>query len=275
MPIRSVIDNFINVLGLGPSSDKYEKYREILDNVPTSLLCSKLAKQRFRICFDRKKLIKSLQLKGAKENTLIMFLPNSGYDLWDRLRFCGSGITQTMFEGMLIHGDIQSKNKILPDLYTQDFLDLFEYLWERDGALRRLELDLLQIGRIYNRDKLIFSLSDDIINVIIDTETKLISVIGRDRSRVNQSESDLLTYSIGKSLVYKAKNDLSVSPDLCKQLKQWIKLDPTLGTTILITSIRSDFTYDTVILKERFINRIRSNKKLTGKFNDLVRAEKV
>ena len=80
----------------------------------------------------------------------------------------------------------------------------------------------------------------------------------------------LFIYSIGKSLVRKAKYDSSVPLSLYNHLKRWVRLDPLHSTVIMIESLNDDSSYDVDKLTQFFDTRIRSSKKLTKIFNSVV-----
>ncbi len=270
--MKSVISIFLNTLGLVPSNSNFAKFKEIIEDIPTSLLCSKLTKHLFGARSDRSRLIKSLKLDPKEEGYLIRLLPEYDDTIWNRLRFCGSGISQDMFENIAIHGDISSNHKLLPNKYTREFIDHFEYLWLRDKALRRIEWKLLQIGSLPNQKPLLFYIPEDTAKYILKEKTNLIDVIAIKCECWSPLNQNLFTITIGQALLWKAKEDPNISEKLYQSLERWLKLDPLHATVILGDSLGYDHKhkYDRIKLEERFEIRIRSSKKLTGKFNSLV-----
>ena len=236
--VRSLIDATLNILfGTRLPSPKILKLiQDKIHDIPKSRLADILIEYRLKGHGNRKTLMKHLRIKAE--------LPESR-GLWDDLVFCGSGITESMFDNVQLEGSYSYK--MLTDTYSKDFIELFDYLWKRDKAIRMLEWGFLRIGRLYNRDIIIFDLDDVMINII--KQGDIIDII--------EAGDEDMVYGIGKSLVYitrglKHYNDF----------KEWIKTDPIHSTVILATSLKEDGTFDTKKLNERYENRIKSNKKL-------------
>jgi hypothetical protein len=254
MEKQSLVDIYLNCLGLLPSNKKNQKLKDFLQGISTSRLASKLTKQRFRASTDPLKLI-----KHVVDIDIPLVQPHT---LWDKLRLCGSGICESMFTGIPIRGNYISNHKLLPDTYSEKFLGLFEYLWKRDKALCKLEWKMMGIGRLNSRNHLLYSLSNEIIDYILGDNPKLTQVMA-----MAMEISELQVHSLGLSLVYKAIIDPGISDELSKDIEIWFQLDPTHASLTLARSIDDTIEYDVDRLTERFETRIRSSKILTGKFN--------
>lgn len=262
MPVRSLVDSFLFTLGLLPSNDNFQKIIENLTHIPLSDLSSILLKYRFRGSENRDRLIEKLDKLDVDQETqnMIIYESTDGNNLWNRLRYCGSGITPSMFDNMPMDGNHRATYKILEgNTYTKNFLKRFEYLWVRDKALRQLEWGLLKIGNIYNRSKLIVKISDNTVEKLLKTNTTLIDIISL------ACDDELFLYSIGKSLVYKAKHDSNIENKTYKLFVKWLKLDPIHCTVILGNSLRESGTYSVPSLIDRFQTRVKSDKYLTKK----------
>lgn len=248
---QSLVDSLLFTLGLVPSNVKYQKIKSKLEHIPLSRLSSVLQKYSFRGSDNRIKIIKALKLDNDAHQMIVDNMDQTN-TIWDRLRYSGSLITENMFEN--IEGDYKSDYKMLTGYYSEDFLNRFEYLYERDKALRRLEWDLLKIGQIHHRAELLINNNDKLI--LSNDNMTLIDIIN---SSLNDNE--LLFRSIGKSLVYKVKYD-HVDHNLYKAIKTWLNIDPIHCTVILADSLMKSGEYNIHKLTDRFKTRIRSNHKL-------------
>ena len=95
------------------------------------------------------------------------------------------------------------------------------------------------------------------IITILSKNTNLIDVIS-----LNDKQ---LTYSIGKSLVYKSKHDSNINHSIYKLFKLWLDLDPIHCSVILGNSLKKSGEYNATKLLDRFKNRIRSDRLLSNK----------
>lgn len=261
--MRSLIDVLLFTLGLVPSNDKYDKIKSKLNHIPLSKISSVLQKQHSRASGDRYKLVGSLDLNRETEDLICAYM-NTSEGLWDKLKYCGSGINKSLFDDILVKGKYRSGRDILPKKYSKKFLDRFEYLWKRDKALRKLEWDFLKVGRIYNRDKIITSMSDKIVKTILNPKTTLIDIIELSN---NNDDNNKLLHSIGKCLVYKGKHDPNIDHKVYKLFRRWLERDQIHCIVILANSLKSSGNYSLPILMSRFKNRIKSNKKLSRYIN--------
>lgn len=236
--VRNLIAATLNILfgNRFPSPKILNLLKGKIHDIPTSKLGKILLDYRLRGHGDRKTLMNHLKIKAE--------LPESR-GLWDDLVFCGSGITESMFDNVQLDGSYS--HKMLTDTYSKDFIELFDYLWKRDKAIRILEWVFLRIGRLYNRDIIIFDLDDVMINII--KQGDIIDII--------ETGDEDMVYGIGKSLVYITRGIKHYN-----DFKEWIKTDPIHSTVILATSLKEDGTFDIKKLNERYENRIKSNKKL-------------
>ena len=239
MNILSSTDVTLNILGLSDNSSK-----NIINNISVPVLCNKLIKHHCGARVDRKRLIKSFHLTDEDQMRLSIKLSPDKDDLWSKLKYCGSTITQDMFYNVNMKGNKKSNHKLLTDTYSQEFIDLFEKLWANDKILRHIEWGLLRIGS-FNRPDLLFVDLPQNINNLIDLWS-----------------SNILNEEMGKSLLFKCKN-----MEIYDELRRWYKLDTSHCVIILAD------TYDSIIdefnetlLTERFTNRIKSVRHLTIKF---------
>lgn len=220
--MRSLIDALLITLELLPSNENYEEIKSNLENISLSVLSKIMIKSG-----NRYDLIEKLNLDRNIKELIWSELPESKNS-----------------DDILQYGNVDDK------------MELY------DRAIRKLEWKMLKIGTIYNRDEIITSMKKnrkkDIAKKILEKDTTLIDIISFS---VNQ-DFELLIYSIGKCLVYKAKHDSNIKHTEYKLFRKWLKLDPIHSVVILADSINSDGYYNSVKLLERFQNRIRSNKYL-------------
>ena len=237
---RSLIDSLLFALRLVPTNAKFRKLKQELQDIPLSKLSSILLNHRFSSFSDLNQLNKL-----ANSFDITIKIDN----IWDRLVVCGTLIDQKLFNNIDIIGPYQPTYKILQGYtYSQNFLTRFDFLWKRDKALRKLEWKLLKIGKIYNRDKIINTLSDNEIDIIANND--LIEII-----KLNNS---LLNASIAKSLLYKIKQDPQYH-NIYENIKTWYKLDELHCLVILADSLKESGIYSTILM-ERYETRIKSLK---------------
>jgi len=271
MVVRSLIDSLLFSLGLVPSNTNFEEIKKNIENIELSKISSILLKYRFRGSSDRHRLIEKLDKLGLNREIQdrIYSDMDSSDTLWDRLKYCGSGIEKFMFDNIPIEGSHYSTYKILTgNTYSKEFLKRFEYLWVRDKALRRLEWKLLKIGRLYNRTPIILYMPDDIVDKILDKKTDLIDVIAISCESWSLTNQNLFRYSIGKALIYRAKHDSNIHRNIYKLFRQWLDLDPVHCVVIMGNSLKKSGEYNSTKLLDRFHNRIKSDKHLGKKLND-------
>lgn len=237
--VRSLIDATVNIL-FGdrlPSPKVLKVLKNKIHNVPLSKLSSILLEYNLNGRGKRNNLLKQLNITAE--------LPESR-GLWDDLVFCGSGLTPSLFQNLdVIEGDYS--HKLLADTYSEEFIELFDYLWKRDKVLRQLEWGLLKIGRIYNRDVIIFDLDKERMDII---------KLGNLVDIIETSNGDLV-YGISKSLVYRTRGLKNYN-----NFKEWIRKDPIHASVILANSLDKDGKYDVKKLNARYDNRIKSHNKL-------------
>ena len=128
---------------------------------------------------------------------------------------------------------------------------LFKHECLSELALRRLEWKLIRVVHIYQRDDMISSIDNNMIDYILDENHDLIDIIN--------VLSDKTIYSIGRSLTYKLRDNREIY-DLCRKL---LDLDTKYTTLILADSLEKDGHYDMDKLKDRIDTRIKSSKDLT------------
>ena len=245
--MRSLIDIFLFALNISPTDKEYLEIKEKLNNISTSELSFLMYNQRVG------NLSEILDMDTDKNN-----------DLWSNLRSCGSGINKSHFKKIKIEGKHKSNNyyksrKMLGKhkKYDKKFLYKFEYFWIRDLALRKLEWNLLKIGRIYNREEIISKISDDTLDVILSDDCNLIDIL-----RVCCDE---LIHSIGKSLVYRLKY-VGYGRNIYTEYRKWLELDTKYCSVLMAQSFKEDGSFSDK-LTERFENRIKSKKSLTKKLS--------
>ena len=237
--VRGLVDTALNILfgDRFPDPKILKLLHDKINDISLLRLGNILLEYRLKSHGDRNKLMEQLRIKTE--------LPESR-GLWDDLVFCGSGLTESMFDNVnSIEGSYS--HKMLIDIYSSEFIELFDYLWKRDKVLRKLEWDLLKIGRLYNRDFIIFVLDNEMMDII--RKGDLIDII--------EGGNEDMVYGIGKSLVY-----MSRGIKYYNDFKKWLKSDSLHATVILSNSLNKDGKYDKKNLKERYENRIKSDKKL-------------
>ena len=250
---RSLVDSILFILGLVPSNTNFEEIKENINDIPLSKISSVLLNHHFQSSQNRDQLIK--KLVDETQDMIFSEIKDSD-DLWERLQYCGSGLSKKLFNNIKIDGTHRPTFKILKNsTYSKKFLKNFENLWKRDKALRRLEWKLLKIGRLYNRDKIILHMTEETTEHILKPDTNLIDVIS--------IEDEILTHSIGKALIYKAKHDPNIKHKIYKLFIKWLDLDPIHCVVILGNSLRKSGEYSSAKLLERFQTRIKSDKTLT------------
>jgi hypothetical protein len=250
----SLADVTLSILDLTDTKSK-----DIINGLDQIMLSDKLIKHRYNARTNRKHLIKSLNLKIEDEMYLTIKLPKNQEDLWSMLRYCGSGITQSMFSDIKIQGSIASNHKLLLEKYSLEFLERFEFLWKADKALRKIEWKLLRIGSFPQREDIINKLDIDKIDLISLRRTTLIDII----INVNAVISD-----VGKILLNKIKRDVS---GRAKDFEKWHKLDEYYFTIILADKYdNKDDGYNIESILDLFITRIKSVKHLTLEFESLL-----
>jgi len=236
--MRSLYDVAINILfnNRSPSSDELDVIKSKIGDISLRKLSKILLDYRLNGQGDRFLLIKKLHIKTE--------LPESE-GLWDDLVFCGSGLTPSLFDNVEKEG--YCYHKLLKGTYSEEFIELFDYLWKRDKVLRILEWKHLKIGKIYHRDAIIYEMNDKMINTI--KKHNLINII--------EHSSDEMVYGISKSLVYRSRG-----LDNYENFKDWIKKDPIHASVILANSLDHKGNYNKKKLETRYENRVRSDRKL-------------
>lgn len=261
--MRSLVDTLLFTLGLVPSNGNFDKIKENLEYIPLSKISSVLLKYRFRGSANRYRLVEKLGIDRETQDMICSEMENSD-SLWDRLRYCGSGIEKFMFNEIPINGSHRPTFKILKgNTYSLEFLNRFKYLWKRDKALRRLEWELLKIGRLYNRTPIILHMPNDFVDKILDPRTNLIDAIAISCESWSLTNQNVFRYGIGKALVYKAKHDPNIPHNIYRLFIQWLDLDPIHCVVILGNSIKKSGEYSAAKLLERFRTRIKSDKHLS------------
>jgi len=251
----SLVDITLHMLDLTD-----DRSREIIANINQPELSVKLLKHLYSARTDRKQFIKSLRLNLADEMYLKINLPKERKDdLWSRLHYCGSSITESTFENITLKGSIKSNHKLLSDdYYSLEFLQHFEQLWKADKALRKIEWTLLCIGYFTHHRNLLFKLDRDMVELILNDKTKLIDII----------VTDIFNADIAEVLLNKIKRDI---PDHSKELEKWYKLDSNHCLIILADTYDNTYDgYNNKLLMERFITRIKSVSHLTSEFKNLI-----
>lgn len=239
----------------------------ISDELPTYKILSKLYYYREGEYCDRRVLIEKMKLSpDRKQKVLDAVGEYRKIDLWHRLRYAGSGLNQSMFDVPIYadQGEPNSDHPVLSNYtYTDEFLELFDDLWERDLALRRLEWKLLKIGRLFHRDEIILSISDETVDILLDLNNDLMDII-------HQLTDEKLLDSIKRSLIFKLKYDLNITSKFYDTCKIWVKLDHYQSISILADCLNSDGTYNSKLLYDRLKTRVKSDKNLTSKLLHLL-----
>ncbi len=255
------LDYLLFTIGLLPSNDKYLKIKKKLNHVSLSKIFSLLYYFRFRAISKPINPINLIEKLKLSENTK-KYINNISYDennIWQRLKCCGSGITKDHFIETKIYTVKNHKynNTILFDNnnYSKSFINLFEFLWERDIALRRLEWKLLRVVHIYHRNDIIIGMDSNIIYTMLHKDLIDIIIIG----------SDKLIYSIGRSLIFKLKDH-----NIYKMCRKMLELDTAYFTIILAHSLNHDGYYDIDKLTDLLETRIKSDKILTKEFYNIM-----
>ncbi len=251
----SLVDITLHILDLTD-----DRSREIIGNINQTELSVKLLNQLYSARTDRKRFINSLSLNLADEMYLKINLPKEREDdLWSRLHYSGSSITECMFENITVKGTLKSNHKLLSnDYYSLEFLQHFEQLWKADKALRKIEWKLLCTGYFTHHRDLLFKLDRDIIELILSDKTKLIDIV----------VTDIFNSDIAEVLLNKLKRDM---PDHSKEIEKWYKLDSNHCLIILADTYDNTYDgYNSKLLMERFTTRIKSVRHLTSEFKNLI-----